>query len=99
MATSPKEAQARAEASFKKKEEQQREGAKAMAEYLAAGNAERDKTARLKTLREARDAAEAAAKTKKLAAKSSGLSPGSKKPAVVKRGRPALDKERPASNR
>jgi hypothetical protein len=35
-----------------------------MAEYQAAGRTEREKTARLKSLREARDAADAAAKNK-----------------------------------
>jgi hypothetical protein len=61
LATNSKDAQARAEASFKKKEIQLREGAKAMAEYQAAGRAEREKTARLKLLREAKQAAEAKA--------------------------------------
>jgi len=61
LATDSKDAQARAEASFKKKEIQLREGAKAMAEYLAAGRAEREKTARLRLLREAKEAADAEA--------------------------------------
>jgi hypothetical protein len=61
LATNSKDAQARAEASFKKKEIQLREGAKAMAEYVAAGRAEREKTARLRLLREAKQAAEAEA--------------------------------------
>jgi hypothetical protein len=60
LTTNSKEAQARAEASFKKKEIQLREGAKAMAEYVAAGRAEREKTARLKQLREAKEAADSA---------------------------------------
>jgi LDH2 family malate/lactate/ureidoglycolate dehydrogenase len=46
-----------AEAKFKKRELQLREGAKAMADYLAAGVAEREKTARLRRLREAAQAA------------------------------------------
>jgi hypothetical protein len=46
-----------AEAKFKKRELQLREGAKAMADYLAAGAAEREKTARLRSLREAAQAA------------------------------------------
>ena len=54
------DAQKRAEASFKKKELQAREGAKARQEYEAAGDAMREKTARLRELRLARDAAEAA---------------------------------------
>jgi hypothetical protein len=40
-----------------KKEEQMREGANAMAEYKAAQQAVREKTARLRALRLARDAA------------------------------------------
>jgi hypothetical protein len=47
---------ARAEALFKK-QEQQREGAKAMAEYQAQREAVRERTARLRALRLARDAA------------------------------------------
>ena len=47
-----------AEAKFKKKELQLREGAQAMADYLAAGVAEREKTARLKSSREAKQAAD-----------------------------------------
>lgn len=49
-----------AEAKFKKRELQLREGAKAMADYVAAGVAEREKTARLRRLRKAKEAAEAA---------------------------------------
>jgi hypothetical protein len=49
-----------AEASFKKKEAQLREGQKAMAEYHAGRLAVREKTARLRTLRLTRDADEAA---------------------------------------
>jgi hypothetical protein len=48
--------QARAEALFKK-EERQRDGQKAMAEYETAQRAVREKTARLRALRLARDAA------------------------------------------
>ena len=48
---------ARASALFNKKEEQQREGRKAMAEYEAAQQAMREKTAKLRALRLARDAA------------------------------------------
>jgi hypothetical protein len=47
---------ARAEALFKK-EKQMREGTKAMAEYEVAKQATREKTARLRALRLARDAA------------------------------------------
>jgi hypothetical protein len=51
-----KQARDRAEAAFKKKEEQLREGQKAMAEYEAVRGATREKTARLRALRLARDA-------------------------------------------
>jgi hypothetical protein len=47
-----------AEASFKKKEAQLREGQKAMAEYNMDRRAMREKTARLRALRLARDADE-----------------------------------------
>jgi len=50
-------ARARAEAQFKKKEEQAREGERAKAEYEAKQRAVREKTARLRALRLARDAA------------------------------------------
>jgi len=52
-----KQARDRAEAIFKKKEERLREGQIAMAEYEAARLATREKTARLKALRLARDLA------------------------------------------
>ena len=70
MSNSSKNAQARAEASFKRKADQAREGKKAAAEYEAAGRAMREKTARLKALRlaketAAREAAKNAPKEKK----------------------------------
>ena len=68
MATLSKEAQERADANFKKKETQAREASKAWAEYEGGRQAERDKTARLKLLREAKEAAEAAAKAEGKAA-------------------------------
>lgn len=49
--------QERAEALFKRKEAQFLEGQKAMAEYEQQGRAVREKTARLRALRLARDAA------------------------------------------
>ena len=67
-ATSSQEALERAERNFKKKEMQAREASKAMAEYEARARAEREKTARLKLLREAKEAADAA-ETAKLAPK------------------------------
>ena len=48
----------RAQAAFHKKEAQAREGASAMAEYRAAGQAERAKTERLRALRLAKEAAD-----------------------------------------
>jgi hypothetical protein len=64
LAKSSKELQDRAEASFKKKEEQAREGSKAMAEYEAERRAVSEKTARLKALRLAKEVGEAEAKVK-----------------------------------
>jgi hypothetical protein len=54
------ENKARAEASFKK-EERAKEGAKAMMEYQATGRVVREQMARLKALRLAKEAADAAA--------------------------------------
>jgi hypothetical protein len=54
--TDGKLARDRAEAAFKKKEQQLREGQQAMAEYEAAQSATREKTARLRAMRLARDA-------------------------------------------
>ena len=56
MDTDAKRARDRAEAIFRKKEEQLREGQQAMAEYEAARVATHEKTARLRALRLARDA-------------------------------------------
>jgi hypothetical protein len=59
----------RTDASFSKKERQAREGAKAIAEYEAQANATRKKTARLRALRLAKEAADMEAEAaKKLAA-------------------------------
>jgi hypothetical protein len=55
--TNAKRIHDRAEAAFKKKEERLREGQQAMAEYEAARLATNEKTARLRALRLARDAA------------------------------------------
>jgi hypothetical protein len=60
LATPTKEARERAEMKFKKKEIEARDASKAMADYQAGLNAEREKTARLKALREAKAAADAA---------------------------------------
>ncbi len=62
-----KEAKTRAEASFKRKQEQAREGTKAWAEYQAQYRGVDEKIARLRALRLAKEAAEAAAERKKSA--------------------------------
>ena len=54
----PDEARARAQANFKK-EERAKEGAKAMLEYQENSRLVREKTARLRALRLAKEAAEA----------------------------------------
>ena len=64
LAKNPKDAMERAEASFKK-EERAREGAKAMRDYEAESRAVHEKTARLKALRLAKEAADQAAPAKK----------------------------------
>jgi len=80
--------QDRAEALFKKKQERLREGQQAMAEYQADRRAVGEKTARLRALRLARDAAESpsdggSARTpalpKKTPAKTTALSKKTKK--------------------
>lgn len=71
LSKNPKEMQEKAEASFKRKETQAREATNAMADYHAANTATREKTARLRALRLAKEAADrdtaAAAKPKKSA--------------------------------
>lgn len=58
------EARARAEASFRK-EERAKDGAKAMMEYQAHSRVVREKTAKLRALRLAKEAAEKAAEAAK----------------------------------
>ena len=53
-----KDARARAEASFKRKEEQARQGATAWAEYEAQRRAVAERTERLRALRLAKEAAQ-----------------------------------------
>jgi len=57
-------AKAKAEASFKRKEQQARDGAIAMSEYIADQKATRAKTERLRALRLAQEAAKDAAPAK-----------------------------------
>ena len=59
MATRSDEVRARAEANFKK-EQRAKEGEKAMMEYQAEGRMVREKTARLRALRLAKEAADKA---------------------------------------
>jgi hypothetical protein len=64
IALSSTETKTRAEATFKRKQDQAREGAKAWQAYEAERRAVDDKTARLKALRLAKEAAEAFAQKK-----------------------------------
>ena len=73
MATPSKEARERAELKFRKKEIEARDASKAMADYQAGLVAQREKTARLKALREAKEATDAAAKAAAKAAGEAGV--------------------------
>jgi hypothetical protein len=64
MMSNSNEVRARAEASFKRKEEQARQGAKAWADYEAQRRATAEKTEQLRALRLAKEAAESAAAEK-----------------------------------
>jgi hypothetical protein len=64
LSKNSKDVMDRAEASFRK-EERAREGAKAMRDYEAESRAVREKTARLRSLRLAKEAAEPPAEPKK----------------------------------
>jgi hypothetical protein len=79
LATPSKEARERAELKFRKKELEAREASKAMEDYRAGLIAQREKTARLKALRQAKEAAEAAGRAEAL---------GSSKEATAKSGIP-----------
>jgi hypothetical protein len=72
LATPSKEARERAELKFRKKEVEAREATKAMADYKAGLIAQREKTARLKALREAKEAADATARAAQAAADEAG---------------------------
>jgi hypothetical protein len=76
LSKNSKDVMDRAEASFKK-EERAREGAKAMRDYEAEGRAVREKTARLKLLRLAKEAAEKNAEPPKKASRPSKATPSS----------------------
>lgn len=83
MADNSKEAKARAEASFKKKEQQAKEGAKARMQYEAERHAVREKTVRLKALRLAKEAAD-----KEAAAKAPAKTPAKTKTPAPKKPTP-----------
>ena len=85
MTQSASRARDRAEASFKK-EERVREGAKAMAEHLAAAKAVDENTARLRALRLAKEAADRTAAAAKPA-------PVKSKPAAARTKPPAAKKK------
>lgn len=99
MAKRSSKAHDQAEASFKKKEERLREGAQAMAEYRAAGNAVDAKTARLKSLRLAKEEADRAAKLsdKPAPSKSKPVAAGKKTAAAGKKA--AHSKSKPVMSR
>ena len=65
MSNQSKEAQAKAEASFKRKADQARDGKLAAAEYEAAGRAMRERTIKLREQRLAKEAAEREAEAAK----------------------------------
>jgi|SRR6266568_1128403 len=69
LANNSKEARDKAEANAKKQEQRAREGAKAMADYEAEGRAVRERTAKLKSLRLAKEAAEKEAGPKPVTSK------------------------------
>jgi len=73
LATPSKEARERAELKFRKKEIEARDASKAMADYKAGLIAQREKTAKLKALREAKEAADTAAKAAAKAADKAGV--------------------------
>ena len=65
MSNQSKEAQAKAEASFKRKADQARDGKLAAAEYEAAGRAMRERTVKLREQRLAKEAADREAEAAK----------------------------------
>jgi hypothetical protein len=79
MVSSLNEKKARAEATFKRKQEQAREGAEAWTEYEAERRTVDEKIARLKALRLAKEAAEAGAEGKKESQAPNKLSPRSRR--------------------
>jgi hypothetical protein len=74
-----KQTQAEAESKFKRKQGQAREATQAMADYESAAVATREKTARLRKLREAKEAADAKAAAE--------APPEAEKPPAKKKGK------------
>lgn len=95
MANNSKEAKTRAEASFKKKEQQAQEGAKARMQYEAERHAVREKTARLRILRLAKEAADKEAEANKPPAPAKKPAAAAKKPAAPAK-KPAAATKKPA---
>ena len=79
MSNQSKEAQAKAEASFKRKADQARDGKLAAAEYEAAGRAMRERTAKLREQRLAKEAADRDAEAAKPKPKPKAVVKGKKK--------------------
>jgi hypothetical protein len=94
MTDKSEEARLRANARFEKTQKQSREGDVVRAQYEAAGTALRERTARLKTLRLAKEAAEAAELETSPPVKA--VSPKVKKPAVAKKPIGKASGSRPA---
>jgi len=79
LSNQSKEAQAKAEASFKRKADQARDGKLAAAEYEAAGRAMRERTAKLREQRLAKEAADRDAEAAKPKPKPKAVVKGKKK--------------------
>ncbi len=85
MGKDPKEALARAEANFQRKQRAAQDGAEAKAEHEAHGRAVETNTARLRSLRLAKEAADQEAEAKAKRAETSGKT---RSPAAKKRRSP-----------
>jgi hypothetical protein len=79
LSNQSKEAQAKAEASFKRKADQARDGKLAAAEYEAAGRAMRERTAKLREQRLAKEAADREAEAAKPKPAAKAAAKGKKK--------------------
>jgi hypothetical protein len=102
VSDSSKESRDRADGRRDKKQEAQKSGAKAMAEYEATAQATRDKTARLRALRLAKDAADreagipAPSATKTVATKSTATKTAAKKATGKKTSAKKVAGDKPA---